>query len=90
MCIRDSGWGSIMGNPYVVLADSIPQERTGVYMGIFNMMICAPMLLFAATMKFMYVPLLGGDARNVLTLSGVFMILAAISVSLVKVGKGVK
>lgn len=81
------GWGSIMGNPYVVLADSIPQERTGVYMGIFNMMICAPMLLFAATMKFMYVPLLGGDARNVLTLSGVFMILAAISVSLVKTEK---
>ncbi len=78
------GWGSIMGNPYIILANSIPPERTGVYMGIFNMLICAPMLLFAATMKFMYQPLLGGDARNVLLLSGVFMILAAISVSLVK------
>jgi maltose/moltooligosaccharide transporter len=78
------GWGSIMGNPYIILADSIPPERTGVYMGIFNMMICAPMLIFAGTMKFAYEPLLGGDARNVLTLSGVLMICAAVSVMFVK------
>ena len=78
------GWGSIMGNPYIILANSIPPERTGVYMGIFNMLICAPMLLFAATMKFIYKPILGGDARNVLLLSGAFMILAAISVTLVR------
>jgi maltose/moltooligosaccharide transporter len=36
------GWASIMGNPYVILARSIPSERTGVYMGIFNMMIVCP------------------------------------------------
>lgn len=78
------GWGSIMGNPYIVLADSIPKERTGVYMGIFNMMICAPMIIFALSMRFMYQPLLGGDARNVLYLSSVLMIFAAISIFLVK------
>ena len=39
------GWGSIMGNPYVMLARSIPPQRTGVYMGIFNMMIVIPMLI---------------------------------------------
>ena len=54
-------WGSIMGNPYVILANAIPAERTGVYMGIFNMMICAPMLVFAGTMTFIYEPVLGGD-----------------------------
>ena len=37
------GWASIMGNPYIILASSIPPERTGVYMGIFNMMIVIPM-----------------------------------------------
>jgi maltose/moltooligosaccharide transporter len=78
------GWGSIMGNPYIVLANAIPPERTGVYMGIFNMFICVPMLIFAGTMTFAYEPLLGGDARNVILLSGVLMICAAIAVLRVK------
>ena len=74
------GWASIMGNPYIVLANSIPPERTGVYMGLFNVMICAPMLIYAATMRLIYEPLLGGDPRNVLRLSGVLMLCAAIAV----------
>ena len=74
------GWASIMGNPYIVLANAIPAERTGVYMGLFNVMICAPMLIFAGTMRFMYEPLLGGDPRNLLRLSGVLMLCAAVAV----------
>jgi maltose/moltooligosaccharide transporter len=74
------GWASIMGNPYIILANAIPPDRTGVYMGIFNMMIVIPMLLIAATLPFYYEPLLGGDARNVLRLSGVLMFFAAASV----------
>lgn len=73
-------WGSIMGTPYVILAKAIPAERTGVYMGIFNMMIVIPMLLNAATFPFYYRPLLGGDARNALMLAGVLMFCAALSV----------
>lgn len=84
MALMGLGWGSIMGNPYIVLANAIPSERTGVYMGIFNMMICAPMLLFAGTMTFMYEPLLGGDPRNALRFGGMLMICAAIAVWRVK------
>jgi maltose/moltooligosaccharide transporter len=73
-------WGSIMGTPYVMLARSIPAERTGVYMGIFNMMIVIPMLLNAATFPFYYRPLLGGDARNALMLAGVLLFFAALAV----------
>ncbi len=73
------GWGSIMGNPYSILSASIPPERTGVYMGIFNMMIVIPMLLLSVTLPFMYGPLLGGDPRNVLRMSGVLLGLAALS-----------
>ena len=80
MLLMGIGWGSIMGNPYIVLANAIPPERTGVYMGIFNMMICAPMLIFAASMTFMYEPLLGSDPRNVLRLGGVLMFCAAIAI----------
>ena len=69
-----------MGNPYVILAGAIPAERTGVYMGIFNMMIVIPMLIFSATMWLFYDRLLGGDPRNVLTLCGVLMFAAAAAV----------
>jgi maltose/moltooligosaccharide transporter len=74
------GWASIMGNPYVILAGAIPPERTGVYMGIFNMMIVIPMLLIAATLPFYYEPLMGGDPRHVLTLCGLLMFCAAAAV----------
>jgi maltose/moltooligosaccharide transporter len=80
MALMGLGWGSIMGNPYIVLANAIPPERTGVYMGIFNMMICAPMLLYAATMTLMYKPMLGGDPRNVMIFGGFCMLAAAIAV----------
>jgi maltose/moltooligosaccharide transporter len=72
-------WGSMMGNPYVMLAGSIPPERTGVYMGIFNMFIVIPMLLIAVTLPFFYNSVLHGDARNVLVLSGVLMFCAALA-----------
>ena len=74
------GWASIMGNPYVILANAIPPARTGVYMGIFNMMIVIPMLLIAATLPFYYKPLMGGDARNVITMSGILLLCAAVAV----------
>lgn len=73
-------WGSIMGTPYVMLASCIPPRRTGVYMGIFNMMIVIPMLINAATLPFFYDNLLGGDARNVLMLAGVLLVCAAVAV----------
>ncbi len=73
------GWASIMGNPYVVLANAIPPERTGVYMGIFNMMIVIPMLLIAATLPFYYGPVMGSDPRNVLRLAGALLLAAAVA-----------
>jgi maltose/moltooligosaccharide transporter len=79
------GWASIMGNPYVMLARSIPPERTGVYMGIFNMMIVIPMLIQSVTLPWMYRSLLGGDPGNVLRLAGVLLILAALATLRVKV-----
>ena len=86
MGVMGLGWGSIMGNPYIILANTIPAERTGVYMGIFNMMICAPMLIFAATMTFIYEPLLGGDPRNALAFGGVLMLCAAAAVLRIRTG----
>jgi maltose/moltooligosaccharide transporter len=73
------GWAGMMGNPYVMLADSIPPERTGIYMGIFNMFIVIPMLIESVTMPLIFRPLLGGDARNVLLLAGAVMLVGALA-----------
>jgi len=81
------GWASIMGNPYVMLASSVPPERTGVYMGIFNMMIVIPLLLVAATMPLVYDTWLQGDPRNVMVLAGVLMLLGALATLRVQVPK---
>lgn len=73
------GWASLMGCPYIMLADSIPAERTGVYMGIFNMFIVLPMMIETVTVPLIYDDLLGGDPRNILTLAGVLMLAAAVA-----------
>lgn len=77
-------WGSIMGNPYVLLAGSIPPARAGVYMGIFNMFIVIPMMIQAVTLPLVYDSLLGGRPENVIRLAGVLLALAALCVLRVK------
>ena len=78
-------WASIMGNPYILLAGSIPPERAGVYMGIFNMFIVIPMLIQMLTLPLYYRSLLGGQPENVIRLAGALLLCAAIAVLFVKV-----
>ena len=79
-------WASIMGNPYVLLAGSIPPERAGVYMGIFNMFIVIPMLIQMVTVPLFYDSWLGGQPDNVIRLAGTLLACAAVAVLFVKTG----
>ena len=83
------GWAGMMGNTYVMLADVIPPERNGIYMGIFNMFIVIPMLIQTLTMPLFYEPLLGSDPRNVLLLGGVLMLVGAVATMFVDAGRPV-
>jgi maltose/moltooligosaccharide transporter len=40
-------WASILSMPYAMLAGALPEKRTGVYMGIFNLFIVLPQILVA-------------------------------------------
>ncbi len=73
-------WASIMGNPYVMLAGSIPPERVGVYMGIFNMFIVIPMMIQIFTLPLFYHAWLGGNPANVIRLAGALLLCAALAV----------
>ena len=71
-------WASMMAMPYQLLAGSIPKEKTGVYMGIFNMFIVIPMAIQILTMQYFVYDLLGQNPMNVIKLAGVFLIIGAI------------
>jgi len=77
-------WASMMGNPYIMLAGSIPAARTGVYMGIFNMFIVIPMLIETFTIPMYYESWLGNNPTNALRLAGILMLCAAVSVTVIQ------
>jgi maltose/moltooligosaccharide transporter len=43
-------WASILTMPYVILSATLPQDKLGIYMGIFNFFIVLPQLLIATIM----------------------------------------
>ena len=67
-----------MAMPYQMLASSVPKERTGVFMGIFNMFIVIPMMIQIGTMQWFVFDWLGEDSRQVLNLGGIFLLLGAL------------
>ena len=71
-------WASMMAMPYQLLAGSIPKEKRGVYMGIFNMFIVIPMAIQIFTMQFFVYDLLGKNPVNVIRLAGLFLMIGAI------------
>ncbi|MDE2154532.1 MAG: MFS transporter [Xanthomonadaceae bacterium] len=73
-------WASMMGNPYAMLAGSIPADRVGVYMGIFNGFIVLPMLLQIVTIPLLYHRVLGDNPQNVIRLGGLGLLIAAVLV----------
>ncbi|MBB6505881.1 maltose/moltooligosaccharide transporter [Sphingomonas endophytica] len=81
------GWAGMMGNPYIMLTGMIPPARNGVYMGIFNMFIVIPMMIESLSIPLFYRSLLGGDARGVIMLGGVLMLVGAVATVMVGRGK---
>ncbi|MEZ4839611.1 MFS transporter [Flavobacterium sp.] len=78
-------WASMLAMPYQLLAGSIPKEKTGVYMGIFNMFIVIPMAIQVVSMQFFVYDWLGQNPVNVIRLAGIFLIIGGILTLLIKV-----
>lgn len=80
-------WASMLAMPYQLLAGSIPKEKTGVYMGIFNMFIVIPMIIQIFTMQYFVYDWLGSNPINVIRLAGIFLILGGAFTLLIKENK---
>lgn len=70
-------WASILAMPYAILAGSIPAEKMGLYMGIFNFFIVLPQLLAATVLGYVTRTFFEGQAVYALVLGGIVMIIAA-------------
>jgi maltose/moltooligosaccharide transporter len=62
-----------VGVPYLMVASMVPAKRTGVYMGILNMMIVVPMLIETVTFGWIFTHLLDGKGSNAMMLAGVLL-----------------
>ena len=71
-------WASILAMPYAILTGSLPQNKMGVYMGIFNFFIVIPQILAASILGILVRHLFKGEAVFALVLGGVSMVLAGI------------
>ncbi len=70
-------WASTLAIPYAVLAGSIPAQRTGVYMGIFNFFIVIPEILASLFFGWIMNHLLHNNRIAAVVAGGVFMLAAA-------------
>ena len=71
-------WASTISMPYVILSGSVPPERTGVYMGIFNFFIVLPEIVASLAFGWIMTHLLHGNRLAAVLAGGLSLILAAI------------
>lgn len=73
-------WGSILAMPYAILSGSIPAQKMGVYMGIFNFFITLPQIINGLFGGLIVKHLFNDQAIYAIVLAGIFMFCAAVCV----------
>jgi maltose/moltooligosaccharide transporter len=71
------GWASTLSMPYSILGGSLPEGKTGVYMGIFNSFVVIPEITAALGFGWVMGHLLGNNRSAAVVAGGVFFLLAA-------------
>ena len=71
-------WASTLAMPYSVLAGSLPPEKTGVYMGIFNFFIVLPEIIASLFFGWVMLHVLHNNRLAAVIAGGVFMAIAAV------------
>ena len=77
-------WASILSMPYVILSTAVPPARMGVYMGVFNLFIVIPQVVMSFVTPYLIKHVIGPDPLRVVMLGGFSMLLAAVSVLVVR------
>jgi maltose/moltooligosaccharide transporter len=70
-------WSSILSMPYAMLTGCLPQNKIGIYMGIFNFFIVLPEILASLFFGKIMEHWLDGSRMAAVTIGGILIILAA-------------
>ncbi|QZE14024.1 MFS transporter [Halosquirtibacter laminarini] len=80
-------WAAILAMPYSILSESLPADKMGVYMGIFNFTIAGPQIISGLLGGAILSSFFNNHAIYMMIVCGVSMLLAALAVCFVKVPK---
>ncbi len=71
-------WSSILSMPYAMLAGALPEDKIGVYMGIFNFFIVLPEIIASLFFGWIMQHVLGNNRMLAVQLGGLMMILSGV------------
>lgn len=71
-------WASILSMPYTMLAGSIPPQKMGIYMGIFNFFIVLPEIIASLSFGSIMNDFLNNDRLLAVLIGGVLLIVAGL------------
>jgi maltose/moltooligosaccharide transporter len=71
-------WASILAVPYAILSGSLPPEKMGYYMGVFNFFIVIPQIVAASLLGFILSVFFEGNTIMILVTGGVSMIIGGL------------
>ena len=71
-------WASTLTMPYAILADALPPEKMGFYMGVFNFFIVIPQIIASAILGFVIKDIFHEQGVYALVIGGVAMVIAGL------------
>jgi maltose/moltooligosaccharide transporter len=71
-------WASILSMPYAMLSGSLPKDKVGIYMGIFNFFIVLPEIIASLGFKWVMKYWLNNDRLLAIQVGGGLFVLAAL------------
>lgn len=71
-------WASILSMPYAILSGSLPANKMGYYMGVFNFFIVIPQIVAATILGFFTMKVFHANTLHTIVLGGASMILAGL------------
>ncbi len=80
-------WASTLTMPYAILANSLPPNKMGFYMGVFNFFIVIPQIVAAAILGFFIKNIFNSESIYALVVGGISMVIAGVLCLQVKESK---
>ena len=71
-------WAAILAMPYAILSVALPSERVGVYMGIFNLFIVIPQMVYSLGMPLVIKYIFHDQPLPTLTVGAICFLIAAV------------